>query len=94
MERVFVLSCSSGNPKYNITEVINPAGDETHTKLLEELNNFRKLLLIFRLANLNKPIPDIQLTIKNRNKQLFKPLLRLFQDDINMLSELFKFVPF
>jgi hypothetical protein len=80
MERVFVLSCSTGNPKYDITEIINPAGDKRQTELLEELNNIRKLLLIFRLVNQNIPIPDIQLNIKNRDKQLCKPLLRLFQD--------------
>ena len=80
MERVFVLSCSTGNPKYDITEVINPAGDRKQAQLLEELNDIHKLLLIFRLVNQSKPIPDIKLNIKNRDKQLCKPLLRLFQD--------------
>jgi hypothetical protein len=80
MERVFVLSCSTGDPKYDITEVINPAGDKNQAELFEELNNMRKLLLIFRLVNQDRPIPDIKLTVKNRDKQLCKPLLRLFQD--------------
>lgn len=80
MERVFVLSCSTGNPDYDITEVINPAGDKRQTELLGELNDIRKLLLVFRLVNQDRPIPDIKLNIKNRDKQLCKPLLRLFQD--------------
>ena len=50
MERVFVLSCSTGNPRYDITEIINPAGDNKQTELLEDLNNIRKLLLVFRLV--------------------------------------------
>ena len=87
MERVFVLPCSTGNPKYDITEIINPAGDERQTELLEELNYMRKLLLIFRLVNQDKAIPDIALTIKNRDKQLCKPLLRLFQDT-QVISEI------
>ena len=33
MERVFVLSCSTGNPKYDITEMINPAGDIRQTQV-------------------------------------------------------------
>jgi hypothetical protein len=80
MERVFIISCSTGDPKYDITEVINPAGDKRQTELLEELNDIHKLMLIFKLVNRNKPIPDIELSIKNRDKQLCKPLLRLFQD--------------
>lgn len=80
MERIFVLPCSTGNPQYDITEIINPAGDNRQTELLEELNDMRKLLLVFRLVNQNAPIPDIKLNIKNRDKQLCKPLLRLFQD--------------
>lgn len=79
-ERVFVIPCSTGNPKYDITEVINPAGDSKYSQLLAELVDIRKLFLIFRLLNYNKPIPDIELNIKNRDKQLCKPLIRLFQD--------------
>jgi hypothetical protein len=80
MERVFVLPCSTGKPKHDITEVINPAGDKKQEQLLEELNDIRKLLLMFRLLCYNQPIPDIELNIINRDKQLCKPLLRLFQD--------------
>ncbi len=80
MERVFVLSCSPGKPKYDTTEVINPAGDTNYDQLLGELNDIRRLLIIFRLVNYNKPISDIELNIFNRDKQLCKPLLRLFQD--------------
>ena len=42
--------------------------------------NVRKLLLIFRLLNHNDPIPNIKLNIKNRYKQLTKPVIRLFQN--------------
>lgn len=87
MERTFVLQCSTGNPKYDITEAINPAGDSEHEQLFSELHDIRKLLLIFRLVNYNKPIPDIQLNIKNRDKQVCKPLLRLFQNS-NSVKEI------
>ncbi len=80
MERVFVLSCSTGDPQHDITEIINPAGDGKQAQLLEGLTNIHKLLLIFRLVKQSEPIPDIKLNIKNRDKQLCKPLLRLFQN--------------
>lgn len=79
-ERTFVIQCSIGYPKYDITEVTNPAGEEKYKTLLDELIDTRKLLLVFRLMHFNEPIPDIDLNITNREKQLCKPLIRLFQD--------------
>src|SRR4051794_17263654 len=39
-----------------------------------------KLLLVYRILHYDDQIPDIELSIKNRDKQLCKPLLRLFND--------------
>jgi hypothetical protein len=88
-ERTFVIHCSTGNPQFDITEVINPAGDVKYSKLLEELTDIRKLLLVYRLVNYNEAIPDVELNIKNRDKQLCKPLIRLFQDS-NTVTEITK----
>ena len=33
-------------------------------------------------------IPDIQLNIENREKQLFKPIVRIFQNSKEVLDEL------
>jgi len=79
-ERTFVIKCSVGNPEYDISEVINPAGDEHYHSFLEELDDIRKTLLIYRLLHHDDPIPDIELNITNRDKQLCKPLIRLFQN--------------
>ncbi len=35
---------------------------------------------MYRLLNYNETIPDVKLNIKNRYKQLTKPLIRLFQN--------------
>jgi len=43
------------------------------------LADYRKLSLVYRLFPYNDPIPNIDLTITNRDKQLCKPLIRLFQ---------------
>ncbi|MGD1837556.1 MAG: hypothetical protein ACPKPY_05810 [Nitrososphaeraceae archaeon] len=48
-------------------------------KLNDDLIDLRKLLLIFRLLHHNDSIPNVTLNIKNRYKQLTKPLIRLFQ---------------
>ena len=78
-ERVLALPCTYGFPKYDISEVVNPAGDNEHEELLQELNDTRNISLISRVLYYNEKIPNITLNISNREKQLFKPVLRMFQ---------------
>jgi hypothetical protein len=80
IDRTFVLHCTPGEPPYDITEVTNPAGDKEFTKLLNELSDSRKVMFAYRLLHYQKSLPNIELSVKNREKQLCKPLLRLFQD--------------
>jgi hypothetical protein len=86
-QRVIELQCSFGDPQEDIVEVVNPAGEEEFQDLLDELNEMRNLLLAVRLLHFNEKIPDIKLNIKGREKQLFKPVLRVFQNT-RTLSEL------
>jgi hypothetical protein len=39
----------------------------------------RNTLLVYRLLHFKDKITDIKLNIQNREKQLFKPVLRVFQ---------------
>lgn len=78
-QRIVELPCVYGFPEYDISEVINPAGEQKYEELLNELNDTRNLLLVYRLLHFKDKIPDIRLNIENREKQLFKPLIRVFQ---------------
>ena len=40
---------------------------------------YTDFLLAYRMIHFYKPFPDIDTNLKNREKQLFKPLLRIFQ---------------
>jgi hypothetical protein len=80
LDRTFIFHCIRGEPAYDITEILNPAGDNEFTDLLEELNNSRKLLFAFRLLHYQDLLQNIDLSVKTREKQLCKPLLRLFQN--------------
>ena len=92
VQRIVEINCFAGNPPCDISEVVNPAGDEENQKLLDELLEFRNTLLIYKLLHFHKPIPDIKdLNIKNREKQLFKPLIRLFQKE-ECLGEILKVI--
>jgi hypothetical protein len=79
LQRVVELKCYPGYTGLDISEVVNPAGDEEFQDLLDELNDFRNTLFCYRLLHFKDKIPNIKLNIRNREKQLFKPLLRLFQ---------------
>jgi hypothetical protein len=78
--RAIELPCLYGFPDCDILDVENAAGDETYEQLLEELHTVRNSLLIYRLLHFNQKIPDLKLNIQNREKQLFKPVLRVFQN--------------
>jgi hypothetical protein len=78
-QRVIELQCSSGNPQHDIAEVTDETGAEEFQILRNELNEMRNTLLMVRLLHFHCVIPDIKLNIKGREKQLFKPVLRIFQ---------------
>jgi len=80
LDRTFIFHCIRGEPDYDIAEITNPAGDKQHEELLKELEESHKMLFAFRLLHYHDPLPNIELSVKNREKQLCKPLLRLFQN--------------
>jgi hypothetical protein len=80
LQRTIELQCFNGFPKYDITEVINPAGEAEYQTLLDELTDTARLLFIYRLLHFHEIIPKIKLNIFGRENQLFSPLIRLFRD--------------
>jgi hypothetical protein len=86
-QRIIEIFCTFGIPQYDISEVVNPAGETEFQELLDELNEVRNTLLMYRLLHYSDPIPNINLNLVNREKQLFKPVIRVFQKT-QTLSEL------
>jgi hypothetical protein len=80
IQRIIELQCDAGDPEYDIAEVIDETGAEDFQKLKDELNDMRNLLLAFRLVHFHDKIPNVKLNIKRREKQLFKPVIRIFQN--------------
>jgi hypothetical protein len=80
-ERTIEMPCSFGLPEYDIQEIVNDTDDPKHKALLAELNDLRNRLLIYRLVHCHDPIPDIDVDLQAREKQLWKPLLRVFHQN-------------
>ena len=78
-QRILEIPCVYGFPEYDISEVANPAGEDEFQYLLDELLETRNKLLIYKLQHHHEKIPNIKINLKNREKQLFKPVLRVFQ---------------
>jgi hypothetical protein len=80
MDRTIPLPCTYGFPKYDIIEVSNPMGEKKFLELLQKLEEVRNPALIYRIRHHDDKFPDIPLNITGREKQLFKPILRIFNN--------------
>jgi hypothetical protein len=80
VDRTFTLNCRPGTVIYSIKEVITDTinKDQNLQKLFDELIEFRKLMLCYRLVNYRNSLPNIETGLKNRYNELCKPLLQLF----------------
>ena len=76
------------NQSTDVKEILKPAGDIKRQSLLNELIDFRKLLLIYRLIHFQDPITDIDIGLEGRHKELCKPVLQLFHNSIHSLKEI------
>ena len=85
LDRSFIIPCLVGRPKYNIKEV----SDKRHQYLRKDLEKTRKLLFACRMLHHNKDtIKDVNLNIFNREEELTKPLIQIFQNSPDALKEL------
>jgi hypothetical protein len=74
LDRSFIFKFLAGEIQYNIKDVQKDENSELYGKLMD----LRKTIFIFKILHQKDKFEDIQLNIKNRNAELTKPLLRLF----------------
>ena len=78
--RTFPINCFKGIAKHDIKETLNPTatGGLDNKELLQEIMDFRKLLLVYRLKHFKDPIPDLDIGVEGRDKELVKHAIQLF----------------
>ncbi len=78
--RIFSINCFKGSIKHDILEILNPTntGGPENKRLLQEIMNFRKLLLVYRLMHFKDMIPDLDIGVEGRDRQLVKYCIQLF----------------
>ena len=77
LDRAFLFSVFAGDPDFDIKEMENPK-DPRLQEVLSRLLDFRKLMFVYRLVHFNDNIPDLDVGVIRRNKELVKPYIRLF----------------
>jgi hypothetical protein len=78
LDRTFSITSYAGNPKADIKETLRHQGDPQRLRQYNKIIGFRKLMLVYRLIHFNDPIPDIDINVQRRNKELCKPYIQLF----------------
>ena len=78
LDRSFKIKSYKGIPDYNIKEIRNPQGNEKRQQLFDEIEDLRKLLLMYRLIHIKDPYKEISIGLDGRDEELYKPLLQLF----------------
>ena len=78
LDRTFQYTTYPGDPQGDIKEVMNPQGDPYRKRELDDLMHFRKIMLVYRLIHYKDAIPDIDISVKRRNRELCKPYIQLF----------------
>jgi hypothetical protein len=78
LDRSFKIKSYKGFPEFNIKEIRNPQGNAQRQQLFDELNNLKKLLIMYRLVHIKDPYKEISIGLDGRDEELCKPLLQLF----------------
>ncbi len=85
LDRTFSITCLIGYPKFNLKDVlVNPGkqGNRFVKELYQEIDDLRKLLFAYRLLNAYTNIADIDMGLKNRDKELCEGLALFFGSEI------------
>ena len=80
IQELFQLIVLREVQKHDIKEVLNPTntGGSDNQQLLQEIMDYRKLLLVYRLRHFKNPIPYLDIGVEGRDKELVKHSIQLF----------------
>ena len=79
-DRSFPFTTYKGLPKYDIKETLEPQGNPARQERLDTLNDFRKLMLVYRLLHYKDTIDDVDIGLEGREKEVSKPIIQLFHN--------------
>jgi hypothetical protein len=78
LDRSFKIKSYRGCPKEKIKEVRNPQGNTYRKKLLDEIIDIKKLILLYRMIHFKDPLKEVDVGLDGRDEELCKPISQLF----------------
>jgi hypothetical protein len=80
VDRTFTFKCRPGKVRYSIKKVVSQTINKSPQleKLYYDLLDFRKLIICYRLIHYTDDLPQIKVSLINRDEELTYPLLQLF----------------
>ena len=80
VDRTFTYQCRPGKVSYSIKKVVSQTINKNPElqKQYDELLDFRKLMLCYRLVHYTDELPEIKTSVRNRDEELSTPVLQLF----------------
>jgi hypothetical protein len=80
VDRTFTFKCRPGKVSHSIKKVVSQTINKSPEleKLYDELLDFRKLMLCYRLIQYTEELPQIKVSLINRDEELTYPILQLF----------------
>ena len=78
LDRTFKINSYKGYPEYKIKEIRNPQGNKRRQQVLDELDELRKMMLIYKLIHFTDPLVEVETGLDGRDEELCKPYLQLF----------------
>lgn len=82
-DRCFIIKSSPTQikrPRLYIKDVIRTKNAERYRHEREEMSNFRKFMLLYRIKHYKDNFPEIKLSVYNRDRELTQSLLEVFHD--------------
>jgi hypothetical protein len=79
-DRTFTFKCRPGRVRHSIKKVVSETINKSPEleRLYNELLDFRKLMLCYRLVHYEDELPNIKISLINRDEELSYPRLQLF----------------
>lgn len=89
LDRTFVITCLPGNPQFSIKDILVSQGKlgDRYLELREEIMRLRQCLFAYRLIHANDERPDIDIRLKNRDRELLECITLFYDSDVQQEVE-------
>ena len=89
LDRTFVITCLPGDPQFSIKDMLVSQGklEDRYRELRQEIRQLRQSLFVYRLIHANGERPDIDIGLKNRDRELRECITLFYDSEVQLEVE-------